>query len=494
MVGAGNAGLAAAAITSRSGLKTLLLEKHNLPGGCASSFVRGRFEFETALHELCFVGTEQHPNIIYKMFKDSGADIEWHYDVNLFRVILKGQDGFDVTVRAGRESFLDSIEEAVPGSRESVEALLQLADTNDDAINYVAQKSNKPSKLQMIFKHKNFLTSSSHTLSEIEKQLGIPEKARNIIETYWCYLGVIPDELNAMHFLSMLRSYIDDGAAMPAMRSHELTLALAESIRNNGGEVRYNSKVTHFITDNDRVIGVEVNGKPIYAKEIISNIIPDTAYGMMDKDSVPKGDIKLLNARELAVSAYTIYLGLDLGADELGIKDYSVFVINDKNPKVQLEKHGLYIVNCLNKVIPDCSPKGTCMLFFTILDYGKNLPTGLKSENYQKFKTDFAEKYIRDYEDLMSIDIMSHIEEIEVATPVTFANYLSTPDGAIYGYRLSHWDNILSRILNSHTENSMPGLTFTGGHSTKGDGYSSAYSSGMEVGKNIADRLKGTTR
>ena len=33
------------------GAKTLLLEKHNIPGGCATSFVRGQFEFEVALHQ-----------------------------------------------------------------------------------------------------------------------------------------------------------------------------------------------------------------------------------------------------------------------------------------------------------------------------------------------------------------------------------------------------------------------------------------------------------
>ena len=45
VVGAGNAGLSAALHCAKEGKKVLLIEQHNLPGGCATSFVRGRFEF-----------------------------------------------------------------------------------------------------------------------------------------------------------------------------------------------------------------------------------------------------------------------------------------------------------------------------------------------------------------------------------------------------------------------------------------------------------------
>ncbi|MEA1910832.1 MAG: FAD-dependent oxidoreductase, partial [Spirochaetota bacterium] len=46
VIGAGLGGLASAFELARAGKKVLLLEQHNLPGGYASSFVRGRFEFE----------------------------------------------------------------------------------------------------------------------------------------------------------------------------------------------------------------------------------------------------------------------------------------------------------------------------------------------------------------------------------------------------------------------------------------------------------------
>ena len=43
VIGAGNGGLMTACRASQLGLKTLVVEKHNLPGGAATSFVRGRF-------------------------------------------------------------------------------------------------------------------------------------------------------------------------------------------------------------------------------------------------------------------------------------------------------------------------------------------------------------------------------------------------------------------------------------------------------------------
>ena len=61
VIGAGNGGLAAAACLAQKGVKTLLLERHNVPGGCATTFVRGRFEFEVALHQLSGLGSADKP-------------------------------------------------------------------------------------------------------------------------------------------------------------------------------------------------------------------------------------------------------------------------------------------------------------------------------------------------------------------------------------------------------------------------------------------------
>ena len=495
VVGAGNAGLAAAANTAKAGLKTLLLEKHNVPGGCATSFRRGRFEFEPSLHELCSVGTKEKPNTVYKVFDELGAKIDWQYEHNVFRAIVKGENGYDVTLKAGIDAFCESVDAAVPGCKENVRAFLNLKPKVDAAIAYIYAMKGKPNGLTMILKHSDFMRVAGHSVEEVMTALGIPKKAQDLINTYWGYLGVPTDELNAMHFLNMLYDYVVDGAAMPHLRSHELSLALVDVIQKHGGEVRYNSEVTRFLYKEDgSVEGVIANGEKLYAKEVISNVIPHNVYNMSDIDKIPEPNLKLANARSFGISVATVYLGLDCTAEDLGMKDYTIFVEGHPDPRTQYNtrlEDGLYIVNCLNNVIPDSSPEGTCTLFFTIPIFGDDVPKDLKPEDYKKYKNDIARKYITDFEKLLNISIMPHIEEISVATPVTFARYLGTPEGTIYGYKLSGWDNLMARIAGEKNDYAIPGLSFCGGHYIRGDGYSCAYIMGDTIGKRVAKRIKG---
>ena len=70
----------------------------------------------------------------------------------------------------------------------------------------------------------------------------MPKKARDIINAYWCYLGAHCDDLSFVHYASMVNRYIMRGASMPKMRSHEISLALTERIRELGGATNINPR------------------------------------------------------------------------------------------------------------------------------------------------------------------------------------------------------------------------------------------------------------
>ena len=92
VIGAGNGGLTAAATLAAKGVKTLLLEQHNLPGGFATSFVRGRFEFEPSLHEISDFGPQEDKGNLRKLLEDRlGLDLEWVRVPEAYRLIIPGE-------------------------------------------------------------------------------------------------------------------------------------------------------------------------------------------------------------------------------------------------------------------------------------------------------------------------------------------------------------------------------------------------------------------
>jgi prolycopene isomerase len=330
-------------------------------------------------------------------------------------------------------------------------------------------------------------------MEDVLKALKLSPKAIDIMCTYWGYLGVPTDELSAFHYWNMMSTYIVDGAAMGKYRSHELSLSLCKVIYDNGGDIFYNSEVTSFLyNDKGEAIGVEINhDKKIYAKEIVSNLIPNRVANMSPSKDVPERTKKLINARSFGISTATIYLGLDCSREELGFDDYTIFISGSRGARAQYDKRDIYIVNCLNKVIPDATPEGTCSLFFTMPVFGEDIPKDMTPEKYEKWKNELAMRYIKDAEETLKISIIPHIEEIEIATPVTMARYLGTPTGTIYGYKLSSWDNLMARIAEERKDITVPNLSYCGGHYMRGDGFNVAYYTGNLIGHRIVKKLKG---
>lgn len=117
VIGAGNAGLTAAAALQRGGARTLLLERHNVPGGCATSFRRGRFEFEVALHQLSGIGEPGQEFTLRRELEQLGVarKLEFVAEDELYRTVVPG--ALDVTVPADWAGAAEAIETAFPGTR-----------------------------------------------------------------------------------------------------------------------------------------------------------------------------------------------------------------------------------------------------------------------------------------------------------------------------------------------------------------------------------------
>jgi len=89
------------------------------------------------------------------------------------------------------------------------------------------------------------------------------------------------------------------------------------------------------------------------------------------------------------------------------------------------------------------------------------------------------------FERATGIRLKDSIEEIEIATPETFANFNGKYNGCIYGYEVEPWDSVIAKSLtiNDADENPIKGLRFAGGFSRQSQGFSSSYKTGEIAGR-----------
>ncbi len=392
VIGAGNGGLAAAATCAKAGLSTLLLERHNIPGGSASSFVRGRFEFEPSLHELAGVGSpDAEVGSIEDMFIRLGGDVDWYRHDSTFRLVVPAKEGdedaflnengvlvsVDARMPVGFENFAKKLDELVPGSYDSCMKAFDLSTRMFKAFECLDDPKKLPGSLKDV---PDIMRMVSHTMNEGLDALGMPKKAQDIFSTYWCYMGSPGSQFDFLYYMCVLHSYVKNGTGIPHLRSHEMSLAIDKVIRDNGGEIWYNSEVTKVIMKDCKPAGVVINGeKEVYGKYFVCNSSPNMVWNdLFEKKDIPEKQLKMLNARKIACTLTTVYLGMNKTKEELGIKDYSVFIAPDSDSDKQYEAAQGYfsnycIINCLNEIIPDCTPKGTSQLFLTTMTFGDGM-------------------------------------------------------------------------------------------------------------------------
>ena len=485
VIGAGLGGLAAAHDLAEAGVGVLVLERHNLPGGFATSFVRGRFEFEPSLHEMA-----RSPAVDYLEAMD--GNLEFLPVPEAYRLILT-EKGTDFTAPFGPEAFARAVSDHLGRDESAVRDFMAVCAEAFDGFDYLS-RSPRPSLKKLFRDYGNFLRTGAAVTDEVADAVGLPPEARDLLYPYWCYLGVPTSRVSFSLWASMLHSYLKYGAVIPRTRSHGIAAALAAAVRAKGGEIRFNAEVTGIETSSGEITGVKLSGgERIRCRSVISNVTPHSIFARF-ADRPPEKALKIANSRRQGLSFFVVYLGLDADREEIGLTDYSYFIAPHMETtdleKKTLNRHDpdpMQAAVCLNTADPEASPPGTTIL---------SLTTGTRPEawadvtprTYFREKRRFAELLIGQFEKAVGVRLRGRIEELETAAPPTFARYVGSWDGTVYGYEPEPWDGIIPRMLFEEKERIYRNIRFCGGNAFRAYGFGSAIQSGrVAAEKTMAD-------
>lgn len=494
VVGAGLGGLAAATTMAHSGLKVLLLERHNVPGGYATSFVRGRagggppYEFEVALHELSGIGPPEARGNVYRALSHLGvADkVEFLHVPNLYRAVFPD---LDLTLPVGQEAFEARLAEAFPHEAAGIRRFMKrVFDFGREYARFLRVRR-RVHPATVPFRFPNFVRYLPTTWGQVLDRDMRDPAARAVLSQYWGYVGLPPSRISFVYMASTLAAYVRRGAAFPKGRSQALSSAFLSTFEELGGEVRLNCGVKRITAQNGRVTGVITEGEEeIGADWIVSNADPiTTCRDLIVEDQVPSSFFTKLQSSQIAASTVNVYLGVACPPEDLGLTEHEIFVNADydferhyQNMKAIVPPESIAIT-CYNAVYPDVSPPGTSMVVLTALGYGEpwyELPPA----EYVATKNRIASTML-DLAEGIAPGLRQHAEVVEVSTPLTNMRYAGTMGGSIYGFGQPPRDNMVWRM---DYKGPLQGLYFAGAWTQPGGGFEPSMMSGMRAGRVIS--------
>lgn len=508
VIGAGLGGLSVATMLAKNGLGVLLLERHNVPGGYATSFVRGRavgeqpYEFEVALHELSGVGPPGRRGAVYRYLEYLGmADkVEFLHAPNLYRSVFLDPSGWspsglglDVTLPTGEDAFAAKLAKTFPHEAKGIQRFMDRVFKFGRDFARLMRKGGKVSPALVPVQHPHFFRYLPTTWGQVLDRDVKDPAAKAVLSQYWGYVGLPPSKISFVYMASTLAAYIRRGAAFPKGRSQALSSAFLAHFEQLGGEARMNCGVERIRVANGRVTGVITEeGEGISANWIVSNADPiTTCRDLVGRENMPSSFFARLQSSEVAPSTVNVYLGLACPPEDLRLTEHEVFV----NTDTDFERHARRLrvvappeaiaVTCYNTVYPDISPPGTTMVVLTALAYGEPWSEVPPSE-YVTTKNRIAGTMI-DMAESVAPGLRSHAEVVEVSTPLTNMRYANTMGGSIYGFSQPPRDNMVWRMRH---RGPLDGLYFAGAWTQPGGGFEPTIMSGQMAGRAIVSKIK----
>ncbi len=461
-------GLSAAAHLASAGKKVLVLEQHYQVGGCATSFERGDYNFDAAMHVTSIGGGEK--GLLLTLMEKAGiADKITLVPISsLGRLVMPGIDfvhpnGVDATIKALSERW--------PKEKDNIVRFYDMIGRMNREILEVRKifMANPVAalfaKLTVPFRQRTLTRYYHSTLGEVLDEYFDDENLKAVISQFWIYTGPPPSTQWALIYLVAYHTFLENGAWQFRGSSQALSNAYRDRIIELGGDVRTGTLVTSInVDDKNRVTGVEIDGGERFtSRYVVSNADPyQTFFKLVGEDKTPRKLIKKIKSLRPNNSLTGVYLGLDVDNTFFGVDDYEIFYGTSLNADKTFSSmmsgnyDDAFITITITSVLGDpfYAPKGmTTVSIQAPADYD-NWPE--RGPAYEKQKAELTERLIDLAENVLP-GLRDHIVEKVAMTPRTIESFTMNYKGVPYG-----WDFTVDQSDRLPLETGIGGLYLAG--------------------------------
>ena len=444
VIGAGVGGLTAAALLARSGLRVVVFEAESQVGGYLAGFERRGFRFSSSIEWLNQCGPKGFVRTIFGHLGDTPPDCPPLHRIQRFK-----SDRFDYLLTSDPRQLCAELVRDFPEAESGIRALfrdgehlarrLELLDARIVGGTTLGGVNRALRGLQMLGWSLPIL---GYLRTPVEKGLH-----RYFGTSGGADLFVGHDSLMAV-MVSIGWAFSGNFQGCPPGGSQAIATWLGERVSGAGSEVLLNRRVEEVLLDDQGAAsGVRLaDGLEVKAHYVIAACDSLHLYQrMLPSGTVPEHLQESLARADLYPSSFTLYLGLDCPAAELGFGEEALHLMRSGATRAEHNsgdpQRCTLVVLAPSQRDPSLAPpgKGTltihCSADFGYENCWRTEPGLVRGAAYRTLKKEFADILIDRVEAVFAPGLRQHIEVMEAATPVTFWRYTGNARGSFSGVK-----------------------------------------------------------